>query len=52
MNGNEVRKSGLRANALQQNARSGRTHLMERLADRGEAWIVKRGALNVVETDD
>ena len=52
MNGNEVREGGLPANALQQDARGGGAHLIERLANRGEARIVKRSALDVVEAND
>ena len=52
MNGNEVRKCGLPANALQQDARSGGSHLIERLTNRGEARIVKCRALNVVEANN
>ena len=52
VNGNEVRKRGLAANALQQNARSRGAHLIERLANRGEAGVVKRGALDIIEAHD
>ena len=52
MNGNKVRKVAWRANALQQDARGGGSHLLERLANCGEAGVVKCGALNVVESHD
>ena len=51
-NGYKVRECGLRANTLEQDARSSDAHLIERLANCGEARIVERGALDVVETDD
>jgi len=42
----------LRTNALEQNARRGGSHLIERLANGGEARIVERGSLDVIETND
>jgi len=52
MNGNEVRESGLPANALQQDAGGGGAHVRERLANCGEAGVVKCSALNIVKAND
>jgi hypothetical protein len=37
---------------LQENFGGGSSHFAERLADRGQAWILVGSALNVVESDD
>ena len=52
MNGNEVWEGGLATDALQEDAGSGGAYLRERLANCGEARVVKCSALNVVEAND
>ena len=50
--GTKSGKFGLPADALEQDARSSGTHLIERLANGGKARIVKCSALDVVEAND
>ena len=52
MDGDKIRERGLAANALKQDAGGGETHLVQRLADGGEARVVKSGSLDVIEPDD
>lgn len=52
MDGNNIRESGLAADALKEDTRRDSTHLRKRLADGGEAWVVESGALNIVEADN
>src|SRR5215831_8795816 len=52
MDGHEIRKRCLSANALKQHSRSGTAHLVKRLPDGGQARIVEGGALDVVEAHD
>ena len=48
----EVRKCCLATNPLEKDARRSGAHLMERLANRGEAGVVKCRALDIIEPYD